>query len=151
MTKRNLAALLVAGTMAGAALAAGDPPVGANQESRWRAPGEYQLMPQPAEGGTAPDIAARSCAVFENENFTGRRLDARDGAAMEWVGRSWNDRISSVACAQGCRLIAYQTIVFGGARANFTGARPALGTAWNDRISAIRVACDGDQAAAQHH
>ena len=109
----------------------------------------YEPAAQPGEGTDAVRPRARRAAPrYENENFGGRRLVARDGAAMEYVGRGWNNRISSVACAPGCRLIAYQTIVFGGARANFTGARPTLGPVWNDRISALRVACDGDHAAA---
>jgi hypothetical protein len=138
-------------SLAGAALAASDPvPAGGGSDTRWRPWTGYEPVAQLAEGAMPDGIAAHSCAAFENENFGGRRLDAPDGAALEWVGRQWNDRISSVACAPGCRLIAYQTIVFGGARANFTGARPRLGPVWNDRISALRVACDAARADAAH-
>jgi len=149
--KTYLGAILLGGVLAGAALAAGDPvPAGGASDSRWRPWTGYEPAAEPAEGQAPAGLGPRSCAAFENENYGGRRLDAPDGAAMEWVGRQWNDRISSVACAPGCRLIAYQTIVFGGARANFTGARPALGPVWNDRISALRVACDGAHADAAH-
>ncbi len=150
MRATYLGAALIAGLLGGAALAvAGDPPA-ASQDSRWRPWTGYEPAPQPSEGPTPADLAAGTCAAYENENFDGRRLVAREGAAMEWVGRAWNDRISSVACAPGCRLIAYQTIVFGGARANFTGARPTLGPVWNDRISALRMSCDGAHADAAH-
>lgn len=151
MRKTYLAAILIGSIAVGAAVAASDPlPAGGGSDSRWRPWTGYEPPEQPSEGVVPTNLAAHSCAAFEEENYSGRRLDAPDGAAMEWVGRQWNDRISSVACAPGCRLIAYQTIVFGGARANFTGARPRLGPVWNDRISALRVACDGARADAAH-
>jgi len=150
MRRTYLGATLLGGLVAGAALAMVDDPPAASQDSRWRPWRGYEPGAQPAEGPMPPGLAERICAAYENENYGGRRLEAPDGAAMEWVGRQWNDRISSLACAPGCRLIAYQTIVFGGARANFTGARPRLGPIWNDRISALRVACDGAQADAAH-
>lgn len=148
MRKAYLGAILLGGLLAGAALAASDPvPPAASEDSRWRPWTGYEPATEPGEGVVPTNVAEHSCAAFEEENYNGRRLEARDGAAFEYVGRDWNDRISSVACAPGCRLIAYQTIVFGGARANFTGARPRLGPVWNDRISALRVACDGAEAA----
>ncbi|MGE0178917.1 MAG: peptidase inhibitor family I36 protein [Sphingomonas sp.] len=149
MRQACLGVALLTGLFAGVALASDDPPATASQDSRWRSVPEREMEPDTGPvGPPAPAVAARSCTAFENDNYGGRRLDLHDGTEMEWVGRGWNDRISSVACASGCRLIAYQTIVFGGARANFTGARPTLGTSWDDRISALRVACDGDHAAA---
>jgi hypothetical protein len=151
MRKAYLGAILLSGMLAGAALAASDPvPPSGGDEARWRPWTGYEPVREPGEGMTPVNLAARTCAAFEDENYNGRRLEAPDGAAMEWVGRQWNDRISSIACAPGCRLIAYQTIVFGGARANFTGARSRLSPVWNDRISALRVACDGAQADAAH-
>lgn len=151
MRHTYLGLALAAGLVTGAALAMTDgPPAPGNQSARWRPWTGYEPAAEPGEGLVPANIAPRTCAAFEDENYNGRRLDAPDGAALEYVGRGWNDRISSVACAPGCRLIAYQTIVFGGARANFTGSRPSLGPVWNDRISALRVVCDGDHAAAEH-
>ena len=145
-------ATTVAALLGSAALAAvSDPPAQA-PDQRWRPPADHESGNAGDHPGPPPPaIGARTCVAFEHENYGGRQLVAPDGVALEWVGRAWNDRISSVACAPGCRLIAYQTIVFGGARGNFGGARPALGPVWNDRISALRVACDGDQAAADPH
>jgi hypothetical protein len=150
MRIRGLTNVLAIGLLAGAAMAIAYDPPAENQDSRWRPWTGYEPAVQPSEGATPSDLAAGTCAAYENENFGGRRLVARDGAAMEYVGRAWNDRISSVACAPGCRLIAYHTIVFGGARANFAGARPTLGPVWNDRISALRMSCEGDPTAAAH-
>ena len=150
MRATYLGAALMAAFLAGAALATADDPPPASQDPRWRAWTGYEPAVQPGEGPTPAGLAAQSCAAYENENFGGRRLDARDGMAFEYVGRGWDNRISSVACAPGCRMIAYQTIVFGGARANFTGGRASLGPVWNDRISAFRVACDDAHADASH-
>lgn len=151
MRKSYLGAILIGGMLAGAAWAASDPvPASGNTDSRWRPWTDYQTPEQPTEGAIPGGVAPRTCVAFDEANYGGRRLEARDGVAMEWVGRQWNDRISSVACAPGCRLIAYQTIVYGGARATFTGGRPALGPVWNDRISALRVVCGEDQSAARH-
>lgn len=151
MRKSYLGAILLGGILAGAALAASDPPASSEDEARWRPWTGYEPVAEPEEGAAPANLAERTCAAFENDNYGGNRLEAPDGAAMEWVGRQWNDRISSLACAPGCRLIAYQTIVFGGARANFTGARPSLGPVWNDRISALRVMCDSAGVDAAEH
>lgn len=148
MRTTYLGAILTSGLIAGAALAASHPPA-SGADTRWRPWTGYEPPAEPSRDGPAPPaIAEHSCVAFENDNYGGRRLEAHDGAAYEYVGRPWNDRISSLACAPGCRLIAYQTIVFGGARANFTGARPALGPIWNDRISALRVSC-GENGSAE--
>ena len=119
------------------------------QDSRWRPWTGYEPTTQPGEGVVPIGIPARTCLAFDETAYNGRRLEVHDGVAFEYVGAGWNDRISSIACAPGCRLIAYQTIVFGGARANFTGSRPRLGPVWDNRISALRVACDA--ADAEHH
>ena len=151
MRTANLMGAVAFGLLAGAAIAS-DPTPPSGADARWRAPLDRDAVEAEAAtpGPPAPVLPERTCAAFEDENYGGRRLEAHDGAAMEWVGRAWNNRISSVACAPGCRLIAYHAIVFGGARANFTGARPALGPVWNDRISALRIACDGAPADAAH-
>ena len=138
-----MAALLLGGT----AFAMAVDPVTSAQDPRWRPWTGYEPPSQPGEGVVPIGIPARSCLAFDETAYNGRRLEVHDGVAFEYVGAGWNDRISSIACAPGCRLIAYQTIVFGGARASFTGSRPMLGPVWDDRISALRVACDGEAAA----
>lgn len=112
-----------------------------------QAAGHSAPRPRVAEP-PGPEIGYRGCAYFENAGFAGRRGDVRAGATAEWVGAVWNERISSVACASGCRLIGYEHINYGGARRNFTGAVADAG-AWSDRISALRVVCAAD--AAPHH
>ena len=148
--RKGLVAAMAALLIGGAAFAMADDPPGATQDSRWRPWTGYEPTREPGEGVTPLGIPERTCVAFAEEVFNGDGLRAPDGVAFEYVGEAWNNRISSIACAPGCRLIAYQTIVFGGARASFTGARPRLGPNWDDRISALRVACDGEAAAAHH-
>lgn len=113
---------------------------------RWAAPAEYHPEDRHAAGhgagGNAPEVAS-GCAYFENAGFGGRRGDLRDGGAVEWLGRRWDNRISAIACHAGCRLLAYPDINFGGVRRVFTGGVGDVGPAWNDRISAVRVVCEG--------
>ena len=120
-------------------------------EGRWNSANVHQGN-EPASHGNAahhddaahpagPEIAFRGCAYFENANFTGRRGELRENASAEWVGSAWNDRISSVACHPGCRLVGYVDINYGGQRRNFSGAVADLGAGWNDRISALRSVC----------
>jgi hypothetical protein len=130
-----------------------------HSEGRWNSANAHQGT-EPAPHGDAahhdaaahaagPEIGFRGCAYFENADFAGRRGELREGASAEWVGRAWNDRISSVACHSGCRLIGYVDINYGGQRRNFSGAVAELGADWNDRISAMRAVCGATDAA--HH
>ena len=145
-TARN-PALFAIGVVSGAALvlstplAASDPPAKARSgHSEHATPaGAGHTPSEPVVPG--PDIDFRGCAYFETAGFAGRRADVREGASVEWVGSAWNDRISSVACASGCRLIGYEHVNYGGARRNFTGAVANAGAGWDDRISALRVVC----------
>lgn len=127
-----------------AAAWASDPPARAGHDSH----GTTHTAPAaPAIPG--PDIAFEGCVYFEDAGFAGRRVDVRGNSAVEWIGAAWNDRISSVACRAGCRLIGYEHINFGGARRSFTGAVADAGPDWNDRISALRVVCEAPAPA--HH
>ena len=92
----------------------------------------------------APAVSYRGCAAFVETGYRGRRTDVAADSAIEWLGRAGDNRISSVACASGCRLLAYEHINFGGARRSFGGATADVGAAWNDRISAVRAICAGD-------
>jgi hypothetical protein len=163
---------VIAGVLAGAALAAAMPLAAADPAPKSRPEGQAQhghsgqshaqghsqgrWNSANAHQGTAPhgdaahhddahaagpEIAFRGCAYFENANFAGRRGELRENASAEWVGSTWNDRISSVACHPGCRLVGYVDINYGGQRRNFSGAVADLGAGWNDRISALRSIC----------
>lgn len=142
-TARN-PALFAIGVLSGAALmlstplAASDPPAKA-QAGHGAHTGDGHAAA--AETVPGPDIGFRGCAYFETAGFAGRRVDVREGASVEWIGPEWNDRISSVACAGGCRLIGYEHVNYGGARRNFSGAVAEAGAGWDDKISALRVVC----------
>lgn len=148
--RTGLVAAMTAMLVGGAAFAMAEEPAASTADTRWRPWAGYEPEAEPGEGAGPAGVPPRACLLFDETAFSGRRLEAHAGVAFEYVGDAWNNRISSIACAPGCRLIAYQTIVFGGARASFTGARPRLGQSWDNRISALRVACDGEAAAERH-
>jgi hypothetical protein len=137
----GLAGLLI-GIAGGGALAAEAEPAGHGRYAPWH--GEAHVADATyRDNAPGPDLGFRGCAWFEHAAFGGRRGEARDGVRMSWVGTAWNDRISSVACQDGCRLIGSEDINHGGARRTFRGNAGALGPQWNDRISAVRVVCSG--------
>lgn len=146
MRRRSAGAWLAAGAAAGAALVFSAAPGAAWDEPKGKAGGhERTSLPyQVPEAGEPPEIGYRGCATFEEEDYRGQRTDVRAEASVEWVGAERDNRISSLACASGCRLLAYDQINFGGARRSYSGAARALGESWNDRISALRVICAGD-------
>ncbi|MDQ8757827.1 peptidase inhibitor family I36 protein [Sphingosinicella sp. LHD-64] len=144
-------AVFAVGVLSGAALLlspslAADPPRKAPPAHDTRGPHPGRDIVQEA-AVPGPEIGFRGCAYFADAGFAGQRADVQDGASVEWLGRAWDNRISSVACASGCRLIGYENINYGGARRNFTGAVADAGAGWNDRVSALRVVC---AAAAPH-
>ncbi|MGQ0589367.1 MAG: hypothetical protein ACT4N8_07535 [Sphingosinicella sp.] len=145
MRRRSAGAWLAAGAAAGAALVFSAVPGAAWDEPKGKAGkhDRYSLPTQVPEAGEPPEISYRGCATFEEEDYRGRRVDVRAEASVEWVGADRDNSISSLACASGCRLLAYARINFGGARRSYRGAARALGE-WNDRISALRVICAGD-------
>lgn len=114
---------------------------------RWGAPAEPAPLERRAAGqGPAAAAAPGTCTAFADPDFGGAALSVRDGQPLEWVGRAWDNRLSSVACAPGCRFLAFQHINYGGPRASFAGAFARLGEVFDNRISAARVTCG-----AEHH
>lgn len=136
----GLAGLLI-GIVAGAALAVPErTPDG--RYAPWH--GEARVADATYHDDAAgPAIGFQGCTWFEHANFGGRRGEARHGTRLNWVGAAWNDRISSVACHEDCRLIGSEDINYTGARRTFHGNVAAFGPDWNDRISALRVVCLG--------
>ena len=135
----GLAGLLI-GIVAGAALAAPERRAPDGRYAPWH--GEAQVADATyRDDAPGPAIGFQGCAWFEHADFGGRRGEARAGGHLNWVGPAWNDRISSVACHEGCRLIGSEDINYTGARRTFHGNVATLGAGWNDRISALRVVC----------
>ncbi len=135
MLKRTLATSLTAlAAMTVVAQAQYYPPDRPYRDGPYRE-GPYRERPY------RPEPAPRffGCVVFEHANFGGARLPVRPGQ-FSFVGEGWNDRISSIQCTPGCRMIAYEHANFGGARQGF-GTTGFVGQFWNDRISSAEVAC----------
>lgn len=86
-------------------------------------------------------VPARFCQFYEDANFQGKRDWIQLGAYNDYVGKRWNDRISSISCTPGCTLIAFEHRDFKGAAHDFAGSNPFVGVDWNDRISSMRIRC----------
>ena len=100
-------------------------------------------LAKPPGGPGGPAALGHGCIYYEHANFEGAREDVREGDDVAWVGTQWNDRISSIQCAPGCRLLAFEDVDYGGAATRFAGSIRYVGDAWNDRISSLRVSCRG--------
>lgn len=107
-------------------------------------------VPVPAQPGRGRDGAPRICTYFEHADFQGRRGRAGEGQVVAWVGREWNDLISSIECHPDCALEGFEHIDYGGERRRFPGRTPFVGPAWNDRISALRVICRPERGGRIH-
>jgi hypothetical protein len=98
---------------------------------------------KPPGGPSGPQVRGGGCTYFWHADYQGERGEISEGADMRWIGQRWNDQISSVQCAPGCWLIAYEHADYGGASTRFAGSVSYVGDFWNDKISAMRVTCRG--------
>ena len=89
-----------------------------------------------------PDVTnIWGCILFEHEDFAGSATDVTQGTRQRYVGDSWNDKISSIACRSGCVLTTYEDRDFGGDWHFWRGNMAYVGDAWNDRISSLTADC----------
>jgi hypothetical protein len=81
-----------------------------------------------------------SIRIYENANFEPPYLDLplKD---VEYVGDSWNDKISSIKVPEGYKLITFEHRQFAGNALEVTGDWTLSPNymSWNDRISSFRV------------
>jgi len=90
-----------------------------------------------------PAVPPETCRYWEDQDFSGEHADIPLGVKRR-LGDHWNDEISSIACANRCRLQVWEHRDFNGATKWFAGgyASQYVGDDWNDRISSMVVACD---------
>jgi len=81
------------------------------------------------------------CIAFEHADFGGAQLPVQANSSIGYLSGFWNDRISSLACAPGCAITAFEHANFGGRRQTWAGSVPFVGRGWNDRISSMVVEC----------
>lgn len=103
--------------------------------------------PALAQGGPigttgGPNVFFRGCWYYQHSNFGGDRREIPEGMNRTYVGGSWNDRISAIACRPGCTATVFEHSNNGGARRQFAGNILYVGDAWNDRISSLLVTCN---------
>ncbi|KAB0681344.1 beta/gamma crystallin domain-containing protein [Aureimonas leprariae] len=96
-----------------------------------------------------PAVAPETCDFYEDQDFAGDRGSIHLGRQIRYVGDSWNDEISSIACANRCRVEAWEHRDFQGAMKVFANGYQSqyVGDDWNDRISSLRIRCDGESSA----
>ncbi len=95
----------------------------------------------PLLGGAAMSslaVAAPTVCFFERSNYAGASFCA--SADSNWVGASWNDRISSVRVSGGAQVDLYQHINYGGAKLTLKGDTARLRDAsFNNIASSFRI------------
>ncbi len=94
-----------------------------------------------------PEVTIEGCFYYEHDNFGGERREIPLGLNRRYVGDTWNDRISSIACSGSCALRVWEHRDYQGAARTFTGAISYVGDEWNDRISSMKPICGGDAIA----
>ena len=116
--------------------------------------------PQPKNLPIKYDSRHFLCArVYEHSHYVenlscgGRHRDIYNGESRGWLGRQWNDKVSSLVVRPGCRLDVYEHIHYKGRRKRFTGKENRLKKysweeswwrtrSWNNRISSWSCSCD---------
>ena len=122
----NLAVLALVGTLAacGGGQQSSDPAAQAN-----------------AQGETAAATAAADAGAvcfYEHINYQGASFCA--SADSNWVGGTWNDRISSVKIPAGYKVSLFEHINYGGRVLALTGDTPNLvGLNFNDAASSLKI------------
>lgn len=84
--------------------------------------------------------AGAACSIFEHANYGGWRKELGGGAGWTFVGRSANDKASSIKVDRGCQFVAYADANYGGASWTYKADTPNVGAA-NDKISSGKCFC----------
>ncbi|MEM6669710.1 MAG: hypothetical protein AAF661_10870 [Pseudomonadota bacterium] len=97
----------------------------------------------------ADDARGASCEIYENADFRGDSYRMRDGEEALRFSSFWNNRVSSVRVARGCRLIGYDDFNGRGAERVFRDDVSYVGRDWNDRMSGAVCQCGRSEARQQ--
>lgn len=83
-----------------------------------------------------------ACVIYEDARFGGDSYGFSETGQSSRYSRSWDDRVSSVRVAPGCRLTLWEDPNFRGSAITFEGEVSFVGREWNDRASSSRCECD---------
>jgi hypothetical protein len=110
----------------------------------------YTTVPGP----TPPPAPASPyvCVAWDHANFGGASIHFRGHVTMDQYDTAqadpdwqllggWNDRISSIQLASGCRIIVWEHTIGRGAHTSFSQSVRYVGDGWNDRISSASCFC----------
>lgn len=85
----------------------------------------------------------KACEMYLHHKFTGPRYLVYQGAEVGFVGKTWNDQVSSVKVPAGCHLKVYLHSRFKGFDKTYTpGTYSYIGNSWNDNISSVKCICN---------
>ena len=96
--------------------------------------------PTPAPDPTPEPPASGAVCFYEDNNYGGASFCAE--ADSPWVGRAWNDRVSSLKVQEGYAVELFVDVNYGGAAKTFSADTPALGS-FNDQPSSFRISRAG--------
>src|SRR5262245_485920 len=89
--------------------------------------------------GISPVYSA--CTVYHDVNYGGRSAVLGGGAAWNYIGDAFNDKVSSIRLTRGCTFTAFEHKEFGGRSRVFSANTTFVGADWNDRISSAKCSC----------
>ncbi|WAC73810.1 peptidase inhibitor family I36 protein [Roseateles sp. SL47] len=90
-----------------------------------------------ASGSTASATASQVC-LFEHVNYVGASLCLTSSSS--WIGRTWNDRASSLKVPTGYKVELFSDINYGGRVLTVTANTPSLvPSRFNDVVSSVRI------------
>jgi len=108
--------------------------------------GQSSATASPESAGTAADTAAAMATAaaaspvcfYEHVNYQGASFCA--AADSNWVGGTWNDRVSSVKVAAGYKVTLYWDINYGGKSLVLSGdAANLVSLGFNDQASSYKI------------
>lgn len=79
-----------------------------------------------------------SFTIYEHANYKGKSKKITRGS-VSYVGKTWNDKVSSLKVSSGTRVSYYEHKDFGGDYSYRTSDDNWIGDKWNDKISSCIV------------
>lgn len=87
---------------------------------------------------TTATAAAPQICVFEHTNYTGQQLCL--SSSTNWIGASWNDRVSSLRIPSGYKVELFEHSNYSGRVLTLTANNANLvSNGFNDAVSSIRI------------
>ena len=84
----------------------------------------------------------KTCEMYQHANFKGAKYLVYAGAEVWFIGKAWNDQVSSIIVPSTCKLKVYLHHHFRGFDKTYnSGSYRYVGDSWNDNISSMKCTC----------